>query len=353
MCTSMVADASKVEAFGQTLVGILNHAGLSLMISIGHRTGLFDAMATMGPASSEQIAERGGWSERYVREWLGAMVTGSIVEYDAASKAYHLPAEAAAWLTRAAAPNNFAVAAQWTAVLGNVEDEVVAAFKHSKGVPYSAYKRFHIVMAEESAQSVVAGLEASILPLVPGLTQKLAGGINVLDVGCGSGQAMAHLAQLYPNSRFLGIDASEEGIAAAKVNARANLRFEVRDAAEIIASREFDLIFAFDAIHDQAKPDRVLSNIAEALKPDGLFFMQDISGTGDLHADCKHPVGPFLYTISCMHCMSVSLANGGPGLGAMWGKEKALTMLKAAGFNHVDVKTVPHDPMNFWYAATL
>jgi hypothetical protein len=95
----------------------------------------------------------------------------------------------------------------------------------------------------------------------------------------------------------------------------------------------------------------VLANVRAALKPDGVFLMQDIAGSSHLAGDLKHPLGPFLYGVSCMHCMSVSLAYGGPGLGAMWGRERAESMLRAAGFGAVTVKELPHDPINYYYVA--
>lgn len=130
-----------------------------------------------------------------------------------------------------------------------------------------------------------------------------------------------------------------------------NVAFEVRDAAELGHEGQFDLILAFDAIHDQAKPDRVLHNIARALKPDGTFLMQDIAGSS--HQDVQHPLGTFLYTVSCTHCMSVSLGPGGPGLGAMWGKEMALRMLRENGFRELRCEQLPHDPINFYYIARV
>jgi 2-polyprenyl-3-methyl-5-hydroxy-6-metoxy-1,4-benzoquinol methylase len=339
-------------AFAERMMQVMNHSALALMTSVGHRTGLFDAMARLPASTSAEIAQATGLNERYVREWLGAMVTGGVVTYDEAERAYALPAAHAAFLTRSANPN-FGVSAQWIAVLGQVEDQIVAAFNHGRGVPYSAYNRFHEVMAEESGQTVVAALDEHILPLVPGLVERLERGIEVLDVGCGSGRAINHLARRFPRSRFTGYDFSEEAIAAAGREADrhglSNARFEVRDLAEWREPASRDLITAFDVIHDQAKPDRVLRNIATALRPDAVYLMQDISGSSHVHEDVQHPMGTLLYTVSCMHCMSVSLANGGPGLGAMWGRQKALEMLRDAGFGSVRVESLPHDVMNFYY----
>jgi SAM-dependent methyltransferase len=347
--------AQKVQDFAERMLGLFNDAALTLMVSIGHRTGLFDKMADLDPSTSGEIAEAAGLSERYVREWLGAMTTGGIVLHNPSTNRYWLPAERAALLTRAASPNNLASVAQWFAVLGGVEDKVVDAFTHGKGVPYSAYGRFHEVMAEESGQTVVAALEEHILPLVPGLIEKLERGIDVVDVGCGRGKALLLLAERFPRSRFTGIDFSQEAmktaIAEAVERGLHNLTFHCSDAAKWDAREAFDLVLAFDAIHDQPAPARVLENIRRAVRPDGLFLMQDIAAASCVHGNMNHPVGPFIYTISCMHCMSVSLAGGGPGLGAAWGKELALQMLSDAGFDNVRVEQLPHDIINYYYVA--
>jgi 2-polyprenyl-3-methyl-5-hydroxy-6-metoxy-1,4-benzoquinol methylase len=349
-------DPAKATAFTDKLVTTLNDGALCLMISLGHRTGLFDVMSTLPPSTSLEIAQAAGLNERYVREWLGAMVTGRVVDIDADGKQFKLPAEHAAFLTRAAKADNLAVFTQYIASLGNVEDEILECFQKGGGVPYSKFPRFHEIMAEDSGQSVLSTLESHILPLVPGLTDRLQEGIRVLDLGCGRGLTMMRLAELYPNSRFVGLDLSEEAISFARREASkcglANIRFDARDLSDFHQTAEvaaFDLITTFDAIHDQAKPLNVLSGIQRALKPDGVYLMQDISGTSHVQKDIDHPIGTLLYTISCMHCMTVSLAQGGEGLGAMWGEEKTREYLQKAGFASVETHRLAHDIQNNWY----
>lgn len=346
-------DQARADAFVEKLLGVLNNGALSLMTGIGHRTGLFDKMAEMRPASSQEIAEKAGLNERYVREWLGAMVTGKIVEHDPQAGTYALPPEHAAHLTRAASPDNIAVTTQWIAVLAGVEDALVECFRRGGGVPYDRYHRFHEVMAQESEQTVVAGLLEHTLPLVEGLPERLKSGIEVLDVGCGSGRALNLMAQTFPASRFTGYDLCEEAVVAARSDAERrglkNARFETRDVTQIGENERFDLITAFDTIHDQVNPAAVLREIHRALRPGGTFLMQDIAASSHLHKNMDHPLGPFLYSISTMHCMSVSLANGGAGLGAVWGEELALKMLAEAGFDNVSVERLPHDVINNYY----
>lgn len=356
MTTQMFAqtfDQSKAEAFAGNLLTTLNHGALSLMISIGHRTQLFDTLANLPPATSQEIAETAGLQERYVREWLNAMVVGQIVDYNPADKTYQLPVEHAAFLTRAASPDNMATFFQHVSGLACVEDAIVNCFYEGGGVSYSKFKRFHEVMAEDSGQTIVAALEDHVLPLIPGLVEKLTKGIEVLDVGCGSGYALNKLARLFPNSRFTGYDFSPEAIATATTEAEEqqlnNVQFQVKDAAGLEEVEQYDLITTFDAVHDQARPDVVLRNIYQALRSDGIYLMQDIRASSEVSGNLEHPLAPFLYTISCMHCMTVSLAEGGMGLGTMWGQEKALEMLKEAGFSQIEINQLPHDITNNYY----
>ena len=113
----------------------------------------------------------------------------------------------------------------------------------------------------------------------------------------------------------------------------------------------FDLITAFDAIHDQARPDLVLQAIARALRPSGTFLMADVDASSHLEENLSHPLGPYLYTTSTFHCMTVSLALGGMGLGTVWGREKAVLMLHEAGFSHVTLRTLDADSFNCYYVA--
>jgi 2-polyprenyl-3-methyl-5-hydroxy-6-metoxy-1,4-benzoquinol methylase len=352
-------DQAKADAFAGRLLTALNHGALCLMVSVGHRTGLFDAMSKSPPATSEEIATRAGLNERYVREWLGAMVTAGVVEVGPTTLRFSLPPEHAAFLTRAAAADNIGVFAQYVAVMGGVEDDIVECFRAGGGVPYSRFPRFHEVMAEDSGQSVLSSLETHILPLVPGLTDRLAHGTRMLDVGCGRGRILDRLAALYPRSRFVGMDVSQDAIAYARAEAsragRDNIDFVAVDLSTFDETAEpdsFDVITTFDAIHDQAKPLNVLKGIRRALKPDGVYLMQDISGSSDVRKDIEHPIGVFLYTISCMHCMTVSLAQGGEGLGAMWGEEKTREYLRQAGFRSITTHRLAHDIQNNWYVVT-
>lgn len=351
--------ADRTEAFEARLVNALNEGGLLLMISLGHRTGLFNALIGAPALTSEALAERAGLNERYVREWLGAMVAAGVIEIEPQAATYRLPAEHAALLTDRG-PANLAVYAQFIAQLGSVEDAIVRCFYEGGGVPYERYARFHEVMAEDSGQTVLPALFDFILPLAADLSARLETGIRVLDAGCGRGKALLRLAQRFPRSRFTGYDLSAQAIAWANERAAeaglTNVTLQTRDLSDFDKTAEegaFDLVTTFDAVHDQAQPLNVLTGIRRSLASGGIYLAQDIHASSHHHGDRDHPLGTFLYAVSCMHCMSVSLAQGGEGVGTMWGRERALDYLRQAGFDNVEVHQLPHDLFNDYYVCRV
>lgn len=350
------AHADRAAAFEGRMVAMINEGALALMTSIGHRTGLFDTMSKAGPATSVELADAAGLEERYVREWLGAMTVGRIVEHDHEAGTYSLPEEHALYLTRDGGGVNMAMGAQMLPILAAVESDVVECFRNGGGVPYERFERFHEAMMEESAQTVLPALVDRILPLAPGTVDRLARGARALDVGCGRGRALNLMAEAFPRSRFTGYDLSLDAIGFARAEARGkglvNVEFHVRDVTDLDRTAElasFDLVTTFDAVHDQADPLAVLKGIRRALKADGVYICQDIKGSCHHHGNMDHPMAPFLYTISTMHCMTVSLAQGGAGLGTMWGCETAMAYFAEAGFLAATMHELPHDEMNVYY----
>lgn len=352
---TQVLDAAKAEAFGGRMVGLLNEGFLGLLISVGHQTGLFDRLADLPPSTSGEIAAATGLHERYVREWLGGMTVGRVIDYDVDSGTYHLPPEHAVALTRAAGAENLAFFTQYLSLAGEVEQGIISAFRHGGGVPYAAFGRFQSLQAEESAPLYDTALVGAILPLASGLVERLHRGIDVLDIGCGQGHAINVMARAFPNSRFTGYDFAEEGVAAARAEAArlglGNATFAAHDVAALGESARYDLITAFDVIHDLARPEATLQGIARALKPGGVFLMMEIAASSNLADNLDHPLGAFLYAASVFHCMTVSLAQDGPGLGTIWGHQSASRTLKEAGFAQVEMSQLPGDFFHNFFIA--
>jgi len=348
-------DTAAAEAFAARLGRMLDAGASAAMIALGHRLGLFDVLADAPPATSVNIADRAGLAERYVREWLAVMVTSKVVTYDRTTRRYWLPPEHGACLTRTAPLGNLAVYAQHISLLGKVEDQLIRCFETREGTAYDEYPCFHQIMAEDSGQTVTAGLFDNVLPLVGGIEASLAAGIDVLDAGCGRGSALLAMAERFPPSRFVGYDLCQDAVAFASAMARkaglTNVTFEVRDLTGYAEPEAWDFITSFDAVHDQKDPQQLLNGLRASLRPGGVYLMQDIGGSAKLENNADFPMATLLYAISCAHCTPVSIGQGGAGLGTMWGWETAERMLKEAGFAEVEKHVLPHDPMNVWFVS--
>lgn len=348
-------DSACAEAFAARIMDMVDQGAAAVMISVGHRLGLFATLAEQAPATSAGIAARAGLAERYVREWLAAMVSAGIVRYEPGNRTYWLPAEHAAALTPGGAMGNLAVYGQHVALLGEVQERLLALFREGGGTGYADYPCFHQIMAEDSGQSVISQLFEHVLPLVPGIDRRLAAGIDVLDAGCGRGAALIAMAERYPGSRFtgydLGADAIEfaQGIAAER--GLGNIRFELRDLTGFADRACFDFITTFDAVHDQKDPADFIRSLHGALRPGGVYLMQDIGGSAHLEKNSDFPMATMLYAVSCAHCTPISIGQGGAGLGTMWGWETAERMLQDAGFRDIAMHRLPHDPMNVWFVS--
>lgn len=346
-------EPSTTEAFATRVVGIGNSAYLAMLLALGHETGLFDSMATLPPATSEAIAAAAGLQERYVREWLAALACGRVVAYDPVARTFHLPPEHAAVLTRAAGPGNLARFMAGPMVLAPGFAPLATCFREGGGVPAATYAGFVRLMSEVSGEVFDARLLDTIVPLVPGLADRLAGGSEVVDIGCGAGHALTLLAAAFPRSRFTGYDIDAKALAIGRAEAESrglgNVRFVEQNAATLNLEAACDVITAFDAIHDQTQPTAVLTAIHRALRQGGVFLMVDPAASSELADNLDHPIGVAGYAVSLFYCMSVSLAAGGVGLGSMWGDTLARKMLVEAGFSNVEVHQVEGDIMNAYY----
>jgi ubiquinone/menaquinone biosynthesis C-methylase UbiE len=345
------------------MMDVLNAGAVNLALAIGYRTGLLDVLDSFdGPRPLAVIAETAGLSARYVLEWLGIVTSAGIVELTEANgePLYFMPEEHGDVLTRRAGSSNLGVYTQEIPLLTTLALEpVLEGFHTGKGIGYGRYPSFQAFMsglAEAKHQQVL------IDQFLPGvdkgrMVERLRRGIRVCDLGCGEGVATILMAEAFANSRFIGLDINRDALSKATELAvrksLENVRFLEMDAAALAAtpelSQSFDYVTAFDSIHDQTRPLEALRGVRSILAPGGVFSMVDIAARTNLKDNLDHPMAPFLYTVSLMHCMPVGLADGGAGLGMMWGREQAEALLLEAGFKQVEVLEMEHDPFNLHY----
>ncbi len=350
--------------FSEKIIQILNHGALNLALGIGYSQGIFDVMDELGkPAIIPALAKAANLDRRYLKEWLGIMVTGNIIDMafnEKGEETFFLPPAHGDVLTVRAGNQNLGVYTQEIPLLASCAMEPVSkGFSTGKGVGFSHYPSFQAFMSELSNAKHRQVLIQEFLPSVNNgrLVEALKKGIQVCDLGCGQGVALNLMAQAFPNSRFLGVDNHQDAIEEARVSVKkmnlVNVDFTIMDAGKIKGNtdfyQKFDYVCAFDAIHDQSHPLQALKGIHYMLKPRGIFSMIDIKASTSLKKNLDHPMGPFLYTVSLMHCMPVGLNDNGRGLGMMWGREQALDLLKQAGFNEVDAVEIPNDPFNLHF----
>lgn len=351
---NLTLDVDRTNLFEQKLQQMINQGGLCLMISIGHRTGLFEVMGSMDCACSQEISERAGLWEGYVRDWLAAMVSGGIIEYDEMFKTYRLPSEHAALLTRASGLKNYATDVQWFSIFGKMEDGIIRCFRDGGGISESVFADLQSKLTAEKTESDLNGLFKYVLPLVPSLIMQMCEGLDVLDLGCGGGETLLELAQAFPQSRFVGYDPSPEQIEKACRTAEErgidNVSFFQRDLDQIHAIDAFDLITAFDVMHDQVYPFQVLDEVYAALRPDGTFLMQDIASSNRAELNLENPLAPLLYTISCMRSMAQQTETSADRIS--WGEAPAYQTLESVGFEKIEVHALPHDVLSCFYVAT-
>ncbi|MGA6924216.1 MAG: class I SAM-dependent methyltransferase [Desulfosarcina sp.] len=352
------------KTFQEKMVDVLNYGSLNLAMGLGYRAGLFDVMDALDrPSTLEEICVKANLNRRYVREWLGVMVCGGIVDLiqnDEDPPRFLLPRIHGDVLARRAGSGNLGVYTQEIPLLtACAMEQVYRGFLSGEGISYTHYPDFHDFMAQLGDAKHRQVLVDVFLPSVDEgrIVQALKRGIDVCDLGCAQGVAAILMAKAFPASRFTGIDIGIEALETARADAREqglrNIFFEQRDAAELChpndLSGRFDYITAFDAIHDQTRPLAALKGVVELLKVDGIFSMVDIAAETDLEGNRNHAMGPFLYTVSLMHCMPVGLVDGGAGLGMMWGRQLAERMLGEAGFRDVAVTPIPDDPFNLHF----
>ena len=347
--TDTAFNPAKVEAFAGQLMPTLAGALVSHMIDLGDRTGLLAASA--GGGTSQQIAERAGAQERYVREWLGCMAVAGIVEFDPSSDTYLLPAEHAVLLV---GPGSMAPMARANTTLAPHVAGVARAFLEGGGVPYADYcPEFTEAMDGMGRGAFDQFLVPAFLPMAPGLTETMAAGGRAADFACGTGHALVVLGQAFTESTFIGYDSDPFAIERARAEAAQfgleNVTFELTDILKVEPAEPLDAAFMFDALHDQVDPTGVLATVHQALKPGGTFLLREPHAADDLAGNLGNPMATVMYAVSTLHCLTVSLAHDGAGIGTAFGEGLARRLLTGAGFQDPAVHPAPGHPFDAIY----
>jgi 2-polyprenyl-3-methyl-5-hydroxy-6-metoxy-1,4-benzoquinol methylase len=340
MATTPSVNREKLQAFAQKAMGDVGGTLTVLMCSVGDRLGLFKDLATRGPSTSVDLATRSGLQERYIREWLSQMAVAGYLEYDPTSTRFTLPPEHAAILAEEAGPMFLGGVYQFLPALVAPLELLVQAFCEGGGVHQSVYDER---LWEGLERFTGVGFENFMLqqwiPALPEVHRTLEHGALVADVGCGTGRAIIKLAQAYLKSRYIGYDLHEPAVAKAAAKAQAagvsdRVAFRCLDASKGLPDF-YDLITTFDVVHDSADPRGLLRAIRGALKPDGIYVVQEINSQDRLEQNIG-PLGAVKLGASVLYCMTTSLANGGAGLGTIGLPEARLRdFCLEAGFRSV------------------
>ncbi|HYM13150.1 MAG TPA: methyltransferase domain-containing protein [Bryobacterales bacterium] len=343
----------KVEELAFRVVGDMGGAFTMALGYIGDRLGLYKAMAGAGSLSSAELAKKTGLNERYVREWANAMVAAEYIDYDPATGKYVMTGEQAFVLADEDSPMfvgggfHFATPSIW-----NVP-KIMDAFRNGGGISYSDIgEEIPVAIERFFRPGYINFLAQQWLAAVPGLTARLERGASIADVGCGCGQSSVAMAKAFPKSKVFGIDYHGPSIERARQlaasNGLGNVEFLQAAAHQIPGDRKFDLICSFDCIHDMVDPRGTLKAIRAALADDGVYVWSEPNTSHHPH-ERRNPVGKAFSSISPLHCMTVSLAHNGAGLGTVIGETGARELAEEAGFSKFE-KLPIQNPFNQFFA---
>ncbi len=333
-------DAGKLEAFmGQAVTDMGAIISGPLML-IGEKLGLYKAMAHAGPLTSQEVAERAGAAERYVREWLGNQAAGGYVAYDPESDRYTLPDEHALALADEDSPFYILGVYDLIASLYADEDRIIEAFRGGEGMGWHEHDHRLFRGTERFFRpGYRAHLVAEWIPALDGVQEKLQRGAKVADVGCGHGASTIIMAQAFPNSQFFGFDYHAASIerareAAKEAGVAERITFEVA-AAKDFPGEEYDLVCVFDCLHDMGDPVGASAHVLERLGSDGTWMVVEPFANDRLEENLN-PVGRVFYGASTVICTPASLDQEvGLALGAQAGEARLAAVLEEGGFTRV------------------
>ena len=348
-------DRDKVKSFAERVFADMAGAMTAGMGYVGVKTGLFRAMAGKGPMRADELATASGLQPRYVEEWLKGMSCAGYLDYDPAAETYRLPEEHGFLLASDDTDHFMGGLFAMAPVLLRAAPDVAEAFRQGGGVRFGAFGPDAVVALDlVNRGQYEQRLTSYWLRTRPDVAERLAAGGRALDAGCGAGRVCVALARDFPQAEIVGIDPDPESIRQAKAAAAAaglgdRIRFVAATTGDLERGRGFDLITACDCLHDFVAPEATLKQIRALLAPGGTLFIVEPKA-GDRLEDNFNPVGTMFYGFSLFHCMTQSLAEGGPGLGTCLGPARTEALVQAAGFRRferLDIKS----PVNLFYAA--
>lgn len=346
-------NTQSVEALAFRVMGDMGGAFTMALGYIGDRLGLFKAMAGAGPLSSVELAQKTNLNERYVREWLRAMVAAEYLDYDTSADKYVMTEEQAFVLANEDSPMFVGGAFHFTTPSVSNTGRIMDAFRNGGGIPYSE-------IGEEIPEAIdrlfrpgyLHFLTTDWLGAVPGLKPRLEAGANIADIGCGRGQSTIAMAKAFPKSKVVGIDyhapSIENARKLAEQNKLGNVEFIQAAAHELPKNGAYQLVCSFDCIHDMVDPRATLKRIHEVLADDGVYVWSE-PNTSAKAIENRNPVGKAFHAISPLHCMTVSLAYNGAGLGTVIGESGARELAKEAGFTTFERLPI-QNPFNQFFA---
>jgi 2-polyprenyl-3-methyl-5-hydroxy-6-metoxy-1,4-benzoquinol methylase len=347
-------DPKKVEEVADKALGYLSGAGISALVYLGDRLGLYRALSELGPSTSAQLAAKSGLHERWVREWLHGQASAGLVHYNGEGR-FELTGEQTAVLADEEHPAFAAGGFALMIPLLQRWESLFESFRTGRGVPYNDFGADHAIGESRfSAPWMQANLVPVILAGLDGVPAKLAAGARVADVGCGSGKALLEMAKAYEKSNFHGYDSAPLAIGFAEANLAksgiGNVTFHHAAANALPRDASFDFILTWDCLHDMTHPAEAMHAIRAAIKPDGTWLIVDINGRPTPEENYAHPLGGLLYSFSVLDCLACSTCEeGGAGLGTLGLPEPvARQMTAAAGFTRFAVKDFGN-PLNSFY----
>ena len=325
---------------------------VSLMVYLGDRLGLYRGMAGADDLTSEELAERTGLTERWVREWLLGQAAAGLVTRTPEG-AYRLEPEGERLLVDDRALG-YAAGAFIGGYLPEHLDAIAESFRTGRGLSYGDMgERIARQMDRMNAVWVSDYLLAKVLPLAEGVIARLEAGAVVIDVGCGGGMTVEAIARRFPETVVAGYDPSGPAVgrAARRLGGLTNASVEQLDGEQIPPEPRADLILALDCMHDMPFPDRVASTIRRALRDDGVWLIKDTKCSEVFEKNLRNPMLALQYGYSVCGCLpSGASAEGGAALGTLGLPPAAMERLvREAGFTSFREIRPKDDPTHIYY----